>query len=196
MRRSALLLVFFRWLDPISRTGYVSQVFGLGFGEMVILGIVLLVVVGPRELPKLLRTIGRSITKLRKMSTDLRAQSGIDDLIDEEGLREDINAIRSLSRGRIVDGVVNAASKPARRRRPRSGAPTLDDLHPPEGERPPREDEYPEVGCDSYGALADDAEPEPPEEDARSEPSDDDEPAAGDSEPEQAASGVVAEDSH
>jgi sec-independent protein translocase protein TatB len=134
-------------------------VFGLGFGEMVVLGVVLLVVVGPRELPKLLRSVGRGITKLRQMSADLRQQSGIDDIINEEGLREDLDAIRSLSRGRVVDGLVGAAMAPARRpaNRPRLHVKSLETLTVPDGDAPDRALEYPEVGPDANGALADDA---------------------------------------
>lgn len=143
--------------------------FGLGFGEMVVLGVVLLVVVGPRELPKLLRSLGRGINKLRRMSTDLRRQSGIDDIINEEGLREDLDAIRSLSKGRLLEGALNAATTPARRppqrTRPRSTAPQLEELGlPEEGQAPTRDVEYPAVGCDAYGALADDVEPVLPSE--------------------------------
>jgi sec-independent protein translocase protein TatB len=147
-------------------------VFGLGFEEMILVGIVLIVVIGPRELPRLLRGLGRSINKLRNMSTELRKQSGIDDIIEEEGLREDIDAIRSLSRARILDGVVNAATRTGQRPgQQRIGAPktlTLEELAlPEEGTKPTGETEYPALGCDAYGALADDApipEPEPAKE--------------------------------
>ncbi len=158
-----------RTLDPILRPGYVLRVFGLGFGELVVVGIVLLVVVGPRELPKLLRSLGQGINKLRRMSADLREQSGIDDIIREEGLRDDLEALRSLSRGRagVVEGLVNAAARsprPRPRPQPRSLAPALEELTRPEGGTPPDPDkEYPKIGPDSYGALADDApEPAPP----------------------------------
>lgn len=124
---------------------------------MVVLGVVLIVVVGPRELPKLLRSVGSGIRKLRDMSSDLREQSGIDDIINEEGLREDLDTIRSLSKGRVVDSFVNS-SRPRVRARPRRVvAKTLEQLKEPEGERPPRQDEYPTVGPDAAGALPDDA---------------------------------------
>jgi sec-independent protein translocase protein TatB len=145
-------------------------VFGLGFGEMVVLAVVLLVVVGPRELPKLLKSLGRGINKLRRMSSDLRKQSGIDDIINEEGLREDLDAIRSLSRGRLIEGALDAAAKPAPRRsqprrKPRSTKVSLDELAPPDaGEPPDPEQEWPAVGCDAYGALPDDADPSLPAE--------------------------------
>jgi sec-independent protein translocase protein TatB len=149
-------------------------VFGLGFGEMVVLGIVLLVVVGPKELPRLLRGLGKGINKLRRMSSDLREQSGIDEIIKEEGLREDLDALRSLSRGRagLVEGLVNSASKPARRplARPRALAPALEELRPPEGAPPDPDAEYPLVGPDAYGARADDA----PDDDAPDDDAPDD----------------------
>jgi sec-independent protein translocase protein TatB len=140
-------------------------VFGLGFGEMVVLGIVLLVVVGPKELPKLLRALGQGIRKLKSLSTDLREQSGIDEIIRDENLREDLDALRSLSRGRVVDSLVRDTMRNPKRvpRLPRI-VPT-DQLRMPEGEAPSREDEYPIVGPDTCGAYADDAEiPEPPAE--------------------------------
>lgn len=140
--------------------------FGLGFGEVVLIGIVLLVVVGPRELPKLLRSVGQAVRKLRGLSQDLRQQSGIDEIIRDEGLREDLDAIRSLSRGpsRMVDSLTrDVMGTPGRNvpRQPRTIP--LSELRVPEGEPPPTEDERPVVGPDAYGALADDA-PIPPKE--------------------------------
>jgi Tat protein translocase TatB subunit len=143
-------------LDPILGPGYVFDVFGLGFGEMVVLGIVLLVVVGPRELPKLLRSVGKGLNKLRRMSTDLREQSGIDEIIKDEGLREDLDTLRQLSRGRsgLVDGLMkpDAARRPRPRPRPRALAPALDDLTMPDGEPPDPDAEYPLAGPDAYGS--------------------------------------------
>jgi sec-independent protein translocase protein TatB len=131
----------------------------MGFTEVVVIGIVLLIVVGPRELPKLLRTVGQMVRKLRGLSVDLRQQSGIDEIIREEGLREDLDAIRSLSRGRVVDSLVREAMKPQPRKpvsRQAQLIPT-EELTVPEGTAPTPEDERPMVGPDAYGALADDA---------------------------------------
>jgi sec-independent protein translocase protein TatB len=146
-------------------------VFGLGFGEMIVLGVVLLVVVGPRDLPRMLRTVGRGITKLRRMSTDLREQSGIDEIIQDEGLREDIDAIRSLSRDNVVESFVRQASRPSAKRRAAGQIVPTAELAIPGGPPPRREQEYPLVGCDGYGALADD---EPYSSDESAPPQDDD----------------------
>lgn len=139
--------------------------FGLGFGEMVLLGIVLLVVVGPKELPKLLKSLGKGINKLKSMSQDLRDQSGIDDILEDEGLREDLQAIRSIARpGSMAAGLVNSATKRKRpvQRRPAVKAVPLEDLELPDGPAPDPAVEMPLEGPDAYGALADDAPlPEP-----------------------------------
>lgn len=88
--------------------------FDLGFGEIALLAMVLLVVVGPRELPRLLRAVGRGITRLRTLSWELRSQSGIDEIIRDEDLQKDIEAVRSLSKQRIVDAIVNEAMRAPR----------------------------------------------------------------------------------
>jgi sec-independent protein translocase protein TatB len=155
------------------------RVFGLGFGEILILIIVGIVVVGPRNLPTLMRTAGRWVTKIRRMSTDLRSQSGIDDLIRQEGLEREIQEIRALSRVNVIDtlmapGIAAAAApKPATPAAPPAPAPaplpaatepaaaalsassTSAAIAPPDMAL--REREYPIIGCDAYGALADDA---------------------------------------
>jgi len=62
----------------------------MSLGEIVVLLIVGIVVIGPKNLPSMMRTAGQWVTKLRRMSTDLRSQSGIDDLIRHEGLEKEI----------------------------------------------------------------------------------------------------------
>jgi sec-independent protein translocase protein TatB len=79
------------------------RVFGLGFGELLVLIVVGLVVIGPRNLPTMMRTAGKWVSKLKRMSVDLRSQSGIDDLIRTEGLEREIQEIRSLSRVNVID---------------------------------------------------------------------------------------------
>jgi sec-independent protein translocase protein TatB len=76
-------------------------VFGLSFGEFVVLIIVAVVVVGPRNMPGLLRQAGLFIGKLRRMAIDLRADSGIDDILHEEGLREEYEKFRRLASGTV-----------------------------------------------------------------------------------------------
>ncbi|HEX7603079.1 MAG TPA: Sec-independent protein translocase protein TatB, partial [Polyangiaceae bacterium] len=81
----------------------------MSFGELAIVVIVGLIVIGPKELPKVLRKLGQWAAKLRRMAADLRSQSGIDDALRTEGLTDDLQEIRKLARGEL-DGVVRAAS--------------------------------------------------------------------------------------
>ena len=83
--------------------------FGLGLGEIIIIILVALVVIGPKDLPKMLRKVGRWAGKLRRMAADLRAQSGIDDALRSEGLADDLAEIRKLARGEL-DAVRREAS--------------------------------------------------------------------------------------
>src|SRR5512133_3465410 len=81
----------------------------MSLGEIMVLLIVGIVVVGPKNLPSMMRTAGQWVTKLRRMSTDLRSQSGIDDLIRHEGLEKEIAELRSLARMNVVGSLIKPA---------------------------------------------------------------------------------------
>ena len=126
--------------------------FGLGFGELLVVVIVGIVVVGPRDLPRLMRQLGQWAAKARRMAADLRAQSGIDDVLREGDLRRDIEEIRKLARGELdvlrrdidVRPVFSGATAAAQL----SAAPEI---------IVEREREFPREGADSMGALPDTA---------------------------------------
>ncbi|AUX23126.1 Sec-independent protein translocase TatB [Sorangium cellulosum] len=133
--------------------------FGFSFGEIVVLLIVGIVVVGPRRLPAMMRTAGSWIAKLRRMTTDLRSQSGIDDLIRQEGLEREIRELRALSRVNVIETLVQPVIGAASAGTVVSATPRI---RPPEPEpepdpavQPLREREYPVLGCDAYGAVID-----------------------------------------
>jgi sec-independent protein translocase protein TatB len=123
-------------------------VFGLSFSELVIIGVVTLVAVGPTRLPGMLRTLGQWMRKLRKMTTEVRQQTGIDEILRAEGIQGGLNELRGLVRGGhapVAQPVYRPANEPYA---------NLDfDVN----------QEYPPEGSDAGGALPDDllAEPEP-----------------------------------
>ena len=128
--------------------------FGLSFSEVVVIAIVALLAVGPRRLPGMLRDLGNWIRKLKKMTTDVRAQTGIDDILRAEGLSGGLNELRSLMRG-----------APA--------APAAPYYRPHDDPNPIEIDvsrEYPPEGADAKGAIPDDLVEETPLDERPSEP--------------------------
>lgn len=55
--------------------------FEIGWSELMLIGIVALIVIGPKELPSVLRTVGRTVTKVRRMAGEFQGQF-------QEALRE------------------------------------------------------------------------------------------------------------
>jgi sec-independent protein translocase protein TatB len=137
-------------------------VFGFSFSELIVVIVVALVVMGPKDLPKLLRRLGQWAGKIRRMAADLRAQSGIDDALRSEGLADDIAEIRKLARGEL-DAVQRAArvdagltSTVAATSEATRASYTHEDSRGDDFDVV-RHREYPQDGPDAYGALPDNA---------------------------------------
>src|SRR5262245_14569332 len=58
--------------------------FNIGFGELAIICIVLIIAVGPERLPSMMNTVGKTMRTRRQASRDLRASTGIDELLRED----------------------------------------------------------------------------------------------------------------
>lgn len=68
---------------------------GLGWGEIALIAALILVFVGPADLPKLLRFLGRNYGKLRRASDDLRRTFTLEvDRVDAEARAEEIQRRR------------------------------------------------------------------------------------------------------
>ncbi len=48
--------------------------FNFGWGELVVIGIVALIAIGPKELPTVLRTLGQWMGKVRRMANEFQSQ--------------------------------------------------------------------------------------------------------------------------
>lgn len=128
--------------------------FGISLTELALIAVVTLIVVGPQKLPKMLRTLGEWIAKLRRLTTEVRAQTGIDDILRQEGIDGGLSELRSILRGDL-SGV--GRSFPRRLEVPADPYADAIELD--------RTREYPPEGADAAGALPDDlvdesAEPE------------------------------------
>jgi sec-independent protein translocase protein TatB len=72
--------------------------FDVGWSEMLVIAIVLIVVVGPKDLPRMLRQFGRTTSKLRAMAGDFRRQ--FDEALKEadlEDVSETISSVRKIN---------------------------------------------------------------------------------------------------
>ncbi len=87
--------------------------FDLGWTELLVIGIVALIVVGPKDLPILFRRVGQFVGKAKGMAREF--SSAMNDAADQSGMREMSSSInKSLKAatnpvGTAMDGVKDAA---------------------------------------------------------------------------------------
>ena len=76
---------------------------GLDFSEIIIIGVVALVVVGPKELPQMMRTAGQWIGKARRMAAEFQGQMN-EAIRDAEldDVRKSVDDLRSLSPKNLI----------------------------------------------------------------------------------------------
>jgi sec-independent protein translocase protein TatB len=120
-------------------------VFGISLTEMLVIALVALVVVGPQKLPKMLRSAGEWLAKLRRLTSEVRAQTGIDDILRAEGLAGGLSELRSIMRGDFARYHEHEHPRPQPVEDPYTHGGEIDLTR-----------EYPPEGVDAYGALPDD----------------------------------------
>lgn len=72
--------------------------FEIGWTEMLVIAIVMIVVVGPKDLPNMLRTFGRTVAKLRSMAGDFQKQ--FNDALKEaelDDVKKSVDELRGLN---------------------------------------------------------------------------------------------------
>lgn len=85
--------------------------FDIGFGELLLIGIVSLIVVGPRDLPGMFRTLGRFTAKARAMGREF--QRAMDDAARETGVKDAVDDLRVMTSKKNLglDALDKAAAK-------------------------------------------------------------------------------------
>ncbi|MFO0993059.1 MAG: Sec-independent protein translocase protein TatB [Hyphomicrobiales bacterium] len=68
--------------------------FGVGYTEMVVIALVAIIVIGPKDLPRVLRGLGRMMNKMRGMAREF--QGHMDAAMKEAGLDEVKRDLQSL----------------------------------------------------------------------------------------------------
>jgi TatA/E family protein of Tat protein translocase len=91
--------------------------FGIGFQEMLIILVVVLIFFGPKRLPDLAKSLGKGIAEFKKASEEVR--KGIEDAVKEESAAETPKPPADLSSYGKAPGSDPAPSAPA----PSMGAP-------------------------------------------------------------------------
>lgn len=69
--------------------------FDLGWGELLLVGIVALIVVGPKDLPGMFRTLGRMTGKIRRMAREF--QRAMEDAADDAGVKDMATDLRKAT---------------------------------------------------------------------------------------------------
>jgi sec-independent protein translocase protein TatB len=80
-------------------------VFGIGIPELIVILIIALVVVGPKKMPDLAKTIGKGITELKRATDEVR-----ESLVDHP-VRKEMTEIRKTMSG-VIDTKESADEAP------------------------------------------------------------------------------------
>lgn len=80
--------------------------FDLGWGELMVVGVVALVVLGPKELPNALRTVTNLTKTARKLAGEF--QSGINEIVREAELEDARKIAQSISKNSISKTIEKA----------------------------------------------------------------------------------------
>ncbi len=91
--------------------------FGIGFQEMLIILVVVLIFFGPKRLPDLAKSLGKGIAEFKKASDEVR--KGIEDAVKEESAEEVPKPPEDLSAYGKAPGSAPTTEEPA----PASGTP-------------------------------------------------------------------------
>ncbi len=82
--------------------------FDIGWSEMAMIALIALIVMGPKELPKAMRSVAKWARKARSLAREF--QSGIDDMIreaDVEDARQAFDATKTLDIGKVIEDTVD-----------------------------------------------------------------------------------------
>lgn len=88
--------------------------FDIGWTEMLVIAVVMIVVVGPKDLPRMLRTFGRTTAKLRSMAGDFQKQ--FNEALKEaelDDVKKSVESLRSLNPANEIRKQLNPFEKAA-----------------------------------------------------------------------------------
>ena len=88
--------------------------FDIGWTEMLVIAVVMIVVVGPKDLPKMLRTFGKTTAKLRSMAGDFQKQ--FNEALKEaelDDVKKSVDSLKGLNPATEIKKQLNPFEKAA-----------------------------------------------------------------------------------
>jgi sec-independent protein translocase protein TatB len=88
--------------------------FEIGWTEMLVIAVVMIVVVGPKDLPKMLRTFGKTTAKLRSMAGDFQKQ--FNEALKEaelDDVKKSVDSLRGMNPAAQIKKQLNPFEKAA-----------------------------------------------------------------------------------
>jgi sec-independent protein translocase protein TatB len=82
--------------------------FDLDAGKILVVGVVALLVIGPKDLPRVLRTVGQTVGRMRRMASEFQNQ--FMEAIKEADLEEVKKEISAIQASAVIDTSFDAAS--------------------------------------------------------------------------------------
>ena len=99
----------------------------IGFQELVIILIVAHVIIGPKRLPELAKTIGRSLRDFKRATSDIQDQINLDDDLDDDYTQQEDKKEGAQPAGEIPEETSSApGTEPAS-----SSSPEPEETNPP-----------------------------------------------------------------
>ena len=75
--------------------------FSFGWSEILLIGIIVVVVIGPKDLPRFIKQIGLLVRNIRKISTDFK--SSLNEIAEETEIKELAKSVKEVQK--IKDGI-------------------------------------------------------------------------------------------
>ena len=75
--------------------------FSFGWSEIFLLGVIIVIVIGPKDLPKFIKQVGFLLKNIRKISSDFK--SSINEIAEESEIKELAKSVKEVKK--IKDGI-------------------------------------------------------------------------------------------
>ena len=75
--------------------------FSFGWSEILLIGIIVVVVIGPKDLPKFIKQLGLLVRNIRKISSDFK--SSLNEIAEETEIKELAKSVKEVQK--IKDGI-------------------------------------------------------------------------------------------